>query len=91
MDIETEWPAKTPAGRWVTVELWSDRGKRDAQVRVLNGPVLGTLTTAASPDEKTAPDPVALELYGCEWVEGQLRAASQSLAVRWGASAWRRR
>lgn len=90
MDIETEWPAKLPDGQQVMVELWADRGRRDAEVRVLRGPVIGTLTAATSADKKLIPDPHAVEQYGPEWVESQLRSASQSLAIRWCTSAWRR-
>lgn len=90
MDIETDWPATTPDGTKVRVDLWTDRGRRDADLRVLNGPILGTLTGAATPDEQILADPDAVVLLGTDWVEAQLRAASQSLAVRWSGSAWRR-
>jgi hypothetical protein len=93
MEIETEWPATTPDGSQVTVELWADRSRRDAQVRILRGPVVGTITVTASPDWKLSPkpDPNAVQRYGAEWVEEQLRSASQSLADRLGTSVWWRR
>lgn len=90
MDIETEWTTTTPDGDRVTVELWSDRGRRDAELRILRGAVLGTLASKI-PDMESIPSPAAVEQYGADWVARELRSASQSLAVRWGVSAFDRR
>lgn len=91
MDIETEWPAKTPDGARVTVALWGDRGRRDAEVRILRGRTLGKLSNAARHDTEPSADPGAVEQYGEEWVARQLRSAAQSLAVRWATSAFDQR
>lgn len=90
MDIETDWPETTPDGKEVKVELWSDRERRDAELRILRGPILGTITKAATPEEQKLVTPDAIVQFGTDWVESQIRSASQSLAIRWSASSWRR-
>lgn len=91
MEFETDWKARAPDGDEVTVELWGDRGRGDAEVRILHGAILGTLARASTSDMQPTPNPDAVKLYGSEWVEHQLRSASQSLAIRWGPSAFDRR
>jgi hypothetical protein len=70
MEYELPWTTKDPRGVEVKIQLWADRGKGDAEVRILHGLILGTIDESS--DANLAPAPDAVERYGSEWVTTQL-------------------
>jgi hypothetical protein len=82
MEFETEWSTTAPDGVSVTVELWADRGRRDAEVRILHGISLGTIEDVDVDAATLDPAPVAVERYGSEWIEAQLLYGQGIIASR---------
>jgi hypothetical protein len=82
MEYEELWPATTPDGDAVKIELWADRGRGDAEVRILHGLVLGTVDAARMGDAAPTPAPDAIARYGSEWVDAQLLEGQGILAFR---------
>jgi hypothetical protein len=83
MEFESPWTVAEPNGVEVEVQLWADRGRGDAEVRILGGVILGTVAEIDVDEATLDPALTAVERYGLEWVEAQLLYAQALLAKRW--------
>lgn len=82
MEFEAPWTIADPDGVDVEIHLWADRGRRDGQIRILDGILLGTIAEVSRDKATLDPDPNALKRYGTEWTEAQLLYGQALLASR---------
>jgi hypothetical protein len=82
MEFEIPWTTATPDGDEVEVQVWGDRTRGDAEVRILNGLILGAIGDVRQADPPLTPAPDAVLRYGPEWVENQLSSGRRIFAFR---------
>jgi hypothetical protein len=82
LEYETEWSTTAPDDVKVTVELWTSRGRREGEVRILDGLSLGTIADLDVDEATLDPARAAVRRWGSEWVESQLLYGQGIMASR---------